>query len=279
MIRAVDSCVIVPIMEAEQSELSHYASHILRSTASSNTSYSTQDSDLTELKKALGTTADLTVFRKLRQLGYLSSYTHRGRFYTLRRIARFDSDGLWSHQDVWFSSQGTLLATCQAWINRSAQGCFAEELAGRLHADVQDTLHELVRRGHLLRTEVNGLFLYTSPDGRRSKDQVRTRLTAHAVPMGSDPAKLHVSPDELKAANLLFYSLLDEQQRRLYAGLESMKLGRGGDAILAGFLHLDPHTVARGRQQLLEHDVSLDHVRRSGGGRTPVEKKRQRSSS
>jgi hypothetical protein len=31
----------------------------------------------------------------------------------------------------------------------------------------------------------------------------------------------------MKAA-ILFYSLLDEQQRRLYAGLESIKLGPAG---------------------------------------------------
>jgi hypothetical protein len=34
-------------------------------------------------------------------------------------------------------------------------------------------------------------------------------------------------PPRLKAAILVFYSLLDEQQRRLFAGLESIKLGRG----------------------------------------------------
>lgn len=45
--------------------------------------------DLPALKRALGTSADLTVFRKLKRLGDLSSYTHRGRFYTLRTIARF----------------------------------------------------------------------------------------------------------------------------------------------------------------------------------------------
>jgi hypothetical protein len=32
---------------------------------------------------------------------------------------------------------------------------------------------------------------------------------------------------ELKAAILLFYGLLDEQQRGLFAGLESMRLGHG----------------------------------------------------
>jgi hypothetical protein len=47
----------------------------------------------------------------------------------------------------------------------------------------------------------------------------------------ADASALQVSPDELKAAILLFYSLLDEQQRRLFAGLESIKLGQGGDSI------------------------------------------------
>jgi len=55
--------------------------------------------------------------------------------------------------------------------------------------------------------------------------------------------------------------LLDEQQRRLYAGLESLKLGRGGDRQLSDFLGLAPHTVARGRQQLLAQDVEVDRVR------------------
>ena len=41
---------------------------------------------LAELKHALGTTADLTVFRKLKTLDYLSSYTHRGRYYALREF-------------------------------------------------------------------------------------------------------------------------------------------------------------------------------------------------
>src|SRR5882672_1521430 len=98
---------------------------------------------LPELKDALGTTADLTVFRKLKPLDYLSSYTHRGRFYTLRTIARFDEDGLWSHEAVWFSRHGTLMATLEAWIPHASQGWFADELAERLRVDVHDPLHEL----------------------------------------------------------------------------------------------------------------------------------------
>ena len=48
---------------------------------------------LPELKTALGTSADLTVFRKLKLLDYLSSYTHRGRYYALREAACFDDAG------------------------------------------------------------------------------------------------------------------------------------------------------------------------------------------
>jgi hypothetical protein len=90
----------------------------------------------------------------------------------------------------------------------------------------------------------------------------------------ADATRLQVSPDEMKAAIILFYSLLDEQQRRLYARLESIKLGHGGDSRLAEFLGLDPHTIARGRRQLLDQDVEVGRVRQSGAGRKAVGKKR-----
>ena len=83
-------------------------------------------------------------------------------------------------------------------------------------------------------------------------------------------------PDELKAAIVLFYSLLDEKLRRLYAGLEALKLGRGGDRKVADFLGLDPGTVARSRGELLAQDVEIDRVRKAGGGRRPTEKTHRR---
>jgi len=233
---------------------------------------------LPELKQVLGTSASLTVFRKLKLLDYLSSYSHRGRYYSLREIARFDDAGLWSHDAVWFSRYGTLVATIESFVNQSHGGWFADELADALHVAVQDPLHDLVVSGRLRRFDVAGRFLYTSADSRQSRDQIRSRQTASAVPLVADASALQVSPDELKAAILLFYSLLDEQQRRLFAGLESIKLGHGGDTTLAGFLGLDPHTVARGRQQLLDRNVAPGRTRRSGGGRKPAEKKPPTSS-
>src|SRR6266481_5969314 len=75
---------------------------------------------LPELKQALGTTVDTTVFRKLKELSYLSSYSHRGRYYTLAEIPQFDPQGLWSFQSVWFSRWGNLVNTVETLVNRCA---------------------------------------------------------------------------------------------------------------------------------------------------------------
>ena len=233
-----------------------------------------QIATLNDLKQALGTSVDVTVFRKLKPLDYFTSYSHRGRYYTLREIARFDEKGLWSQADVWFSRFGTLLATAETFVNRSPRGYFADELARALHVQVQDALHQLTQQRRVSREIVSGLYLCTATDRAIQRGQLLTRRTVEALPTVADASVLEVSEEELKASILLFYSLLDEQQRRLYAGLESLKLGRGGDRQLADFLEVDSHTVARGRQQLLAQDVEVDRARRTGGGRKPVEKKR-----
>jgi len=48
-----------------------------------------------EMKAALGTQVDVTVFRKLATLEYRTSYSHRGAYYTLPSIPQFDAHGLW----------------------------------------------------------------------------------------------------------------------------------------------------------------------------------------
>jgi hypothetical protein len=230
--------------------------------------------DLPELKRALGTKTDLTVFRKLKPLNYLTSYTHRGRFYTLPEIAHFDDRGRWSHQGVWFSRHRTLLATVEIFVNQSPQGYYAQDLADDLHAEVQQPLRHLIEQQRLARIELEGQFLYTAIESIPRRQQILARRSAQAVPVAVHSAALQASPHEVKAAILLFYGLLDEQQRRLFAGLESLRLGHGGDTLLGDFLGLEVHTVARGRQQLLDQNVVRGRTRRTGGGRTPTGKKR-----
>jgi hypothetical protein len=82
---------------------------------------------LPQLKKALGTSATMTVFRKLKALGYRTSYSHRGKFYTLDSLPQFDSQGLWSHGGGWFSRHGNLLQTAAHWVKQAQAGFTAAE--------------------------------------------------------------------------------------------------------------------------------------------------------
>lgn len=232
-----------------------------------------------ELKDALGTGGDATVFRRLAELSYRTSYSHRGRYYTLDEIPDYDEWGLWSFRNVWFSKRGTLVATAKALVDESEAGLFAPELDSLLHVEARGCLLRLVRQERIVREKFLGQYLYCSRESATRERQLSARRVWEAEPsLGGPLVSVEIMPGELKAAIILFFSLLDEKQRRLYAGLESLKMGHGGDRQIADLLGLDAGTVARGRRQLVEQDVEVDRVRRSGGGRKRVETKRRKSS-
>ena len=238
-----------------------------------------QVATMPELKQALGTEVDVTVFRKLKQLAYRTSYSHRGSYYTLDENAHFDENGLWSFRSVWFSRQGTLLNTAEACVETSAIGYFAEELDHLLHVATKEPLLRLVQQERIAREPVSGLYLYCSADADLRQRQLQARLRLQAEPtLAGSVAEQETVPDEVKAAIVLFLSTLNEKQRRLYAGLESLKFGYGGDQRIADFLGMDAHTVGKGRRQLLEQDLDMERIRKAGAGRKRAEKKRPKSS-
>ena len=229
---------------------------------------------LEQLKAALGNPARCTVFRKLGELEYLSSYSHRGKYYTLRSIARFTAQGLWSCRAVWFSRFGNLLDTAAALVESSRTGYSAAELRAVLHVKTKHALAQLVQAGRLRREKTDAVYVYLASDRKSAKRQQKMRLDqANRSSAALIVANPDLAAEEAKATILLFYSILDEKQRRLYAGLESLKLGRGGDAHIASLLGIDPHTVARGRQELLAGEINFGQVRITGGGRPSQEKK------
>jgi len=83
-------------------------------------------------------------------------------------------------------------------------------------------------------------------------------------------------PDkELHRQMNLFFSRLDEQQRRWYAALESKRMGHGGDKRVSEITGINVETIRRGRQELEQSLVGRpdDRIRLPGGGRHRVEKK------
>ena len=84
--------------------------------------------NLEEIKAILGTDVRMTAFCILQQLEYLSSYSHRGQFYTLFQIPKFDENGLCSLRSVCFSRHGNLISTAKAFVEESEDGYTANEL-------------------------------------------------------------------------------------------------------------------------------------------------------
>ena len=116
------------------------------------------------------------------------------------------------------------------------------------------------------------MYMSSDPGQRRRQELMRCECTARRE--AGIGLATELLPDELRAGIVLFFSLLDEKQRRLYAGLEAAKLGHGGDRKIAELLGLDPHTVSKGRQELFTDSVERKRIRDAGGGRKRIEKKR-----
>jgi hypothetical protein len=134
-------------------------------------------------------------------------------------------------------------------------------------------LLKLVQEKRVVREKLFGKYLYCSPSPPQKKEQIRARrIYESQMTLGGPLVDDEIMPDELKAAIILHFTLLDEQQRRLYAGLESLKLGHGGDQRIANLLVLDRGTVAKGREALLAQDVEVDRIRKRGGGRKSTKK-------
>lgn len=222
------------------------------------------------LAKALGTDVRMTVLRKLGELDYQTSYSHKGKFYTLKQLCQFDESGLWSCRDVWFSLYGTLLKTGCEFINRAESGYSVTELDSVLHVSTKQALLHLYNKSRVYRDKFDGVFIYFSMNKRIREKQILARKKisiAHFNNLDSE-----VLAHELKAAIVLFYSILDERQRRIFAGLESLLAGHGGDVKVAELLGIDPHTVSKGRAELLARDVALNDIRKKGAGRQSVKK-------
>ncbi len=224
-----------------------------------------------ELCGALGNSCLRTVYRKLGALDYRNSYSHRGRYYTLPSLATFDDEGLWNCQNVWFSRYGNLLATTQAFIERSAAGCKAAEMTEALHVECKHALNALVHRGRLARERIEGAYVYFAVRQVRRRQQHMQR-TSRRASLSLLLENHELAVEEAKAAILLFLGTLDERQRRLYAGLESLKTGHGGDEHVAQLFGLDRHTVARGRAELLSDTSLRQGARHRGAGRPSVKK-------
>lgn len=76
---------------------------------------------------------------------------------------------------------------------------------------------------------------------------------------------------ETERLMLLYYSKLQERERRHYAFLEAQKLGHGGKKYIENLLKISQKTIRKGGKELANESVysliRLGKQRRAGGGR------------
>jgi len=225
-----------------------------------------------ELKNTLKSKSSMTVFRKLKELNYLSSCSNSGKYYTLRNIPSFDQLGLWFYKSILFSSYGSLAETIRNLIEKSDAGYSALALKKLLKVTPNEVLLKLIKSKSIIRKKIDGNYIYFSSfkNERESQEQSRKRMV-------SDFDLGKITPDvlinEVKASIILFFCTLNEKQKRQYAGLESIKLGNGGDRVISELLGLNKKTVTKGKNELLNNSINIDTIRSPGGGRKKKKKK------
>ena len=131
--------------------------------------------EMCAIEQALGERSRRSLFRDLDLLGYLSSFTHTGRYYTLGSIPEFDMDGLWRYQGIGFSRDGTLKATVRRLVESAEAGRTQRELQVRLAVRVHNPLFDLVESKQLRRESIAGEYVYAAAARARATKQLEHR--------------------------------------------------------------------------------------------------------
>ena len=176
--------------------------------------------ELPLLYEVLGTQSRMTVFRRLRETGYRSSFTHAGRYYTLADIPTFDEQGLWFYGDIGFSRVGTLKETTAVQVEQTPEGRTHAELRNLLRVRVHNTLLGLLREERIGREPLGQTYLYVSADPQRAAVQIGERvalrsLMAEVLRLPTEEEVVEVLVEALRAAPLI--PAPDEISRRLMA--------------------------------------------------------------
>jgi hypothetical protein len=131
----------------------------------------------------------ISVRRFLTQIGYYRSYTHNGKWYTLRHTPQFNREGLWHHRDIGFSRHGSLTATICHLVGRGPAGLSARELAQNLQHPCHAVLTHLHQERKLDRLKIQGEFRYFSIEAPRNGQQ-RESAGVLALPSSASSASL-----------------------------------------------------------------------------------------
>ncbi len=124
------------------------------------------------LASALGY-AVISTRRFLKHIGYYRSYSHNGRWYTLKPIPKFNRNGIWRYEQIGFSRHGNLTQTIAYMIDKSPKGSTAKQLTEKLYCNCHAVLTNMYKTGRVDRIKHKARFVYLSKDTQNSQRQRR----------------------------------------------------------------------------------------------------------
>ena len=124
--------------------------------------------------------------RYIKELKYLTSFTHKGRYYTLEETAKFNEQGLWYCDDIGFSKHGSLYDTLTYFIEFSEAGMTGSELKKEAHTIVKYALLDLVQKEKVTRSKSQKVYVYTSSNPSIAKKQLEKRQNIVDPPIDQD---------------------------------------------------------------------------------------------
>lgn len=119
--------------------------------------------------------SEVTVRRYLKKLNSITSFSHKGSYYTLRELADFTDEGLWFYNDIGFSQYGNLFETIIHFVSSSESGLYASDLFELLRFQSYSVLARIMNRTNLFREKMNGKYIYFSADTAQRNIQISLR--------------------------------------------------------------------------------------------------------
>ena len=118
-----------------------------------------------------------SLFRDLKRVELLTSYSHAGQYHALKSMVKFNPNGLWFYEQSSFSKYGTLKNTLVKIISNSPAGMTHKELKTLLRIQVQNPLTHLIKTNLLKRRLLSEqVFVYLSHDEFQAQEQWQKRL-------------------------------------------------------------------------------------------------------
>lgn len=136
---------------------------------------------MNELMVLLKTTNRMTVFRRLKAIDYISSFSAAGKYYTLKSVALFNNAGLWIFNEIGFSQFGNLKDTLLFYIEGSEFGQTYEELKNKIKINLREAIHhallDLIKTKKISRLiiEDTRAYVYTSINKIVAQKQISYR--------------------------------------------------------------------------------------------------------